>query len=151
MADVVGIGGVNFFTAKEIEWSDIEVKIEGSKPVTLRSISVNANQDLEHLYGQGNRPIGIQAGNQSETGSFAILVGDLNTLNDAAVAAGGVDVRDTELTATIKYKAAGTRGLRMDTIYGLRISGYDKSISQGDKMMVVNLPWLCMGITSEAL
>ena len=136
------------FDSTEIAWKDLEVFIEGKRITKIRSLKYKAATDKEHLYAAGTKPIAIQSGNETYTGEMKLLKGQLDALNRAAVAAGYQDIRGVTMTITAVYKPTSSDPMQTDTLSGVQIEAYEKSLEQNAKFMEIALPFKFMDIAS---
>lgn len=139
-----------FFDTKEVEWSDTEVRIAGSRLTKLRGIKYGVKTEKTHLHAEGERPRGIQTGNKTYQGEIKLLVGALDDMHRATLAAGGDDVTDLEFEVVITYKARGNRALKTVTLVGCQITEASEGWDQGAKEMEVTLPILFLDLVKAA-
>lgn len=143
------MASIPFFDSKECEFSDITVLVAGAKLTKLRGIAYKAMKDKELLHAAGDEPVSIQAGNRSYSGTIKLLKGALDDMNRAAKLAGGADALDLEFDLVVTYKAKGTRALQTDTLIGVQIQEFEKSMDQGSKFMEVSLPVIFLKMVSS--
>ena len=108
-------------------------------------------QETEELYGAGNDPIDIQAGNRKYSGSLKVLKGAFEGINLAVQAVGYKDILDAPASAisiVAVYKPSGSRVLQTDTLLACKFEKYEKGMDQGDKMMEIELPFKFLSIKS---
>lgn len=130
------------YNGKEVEWSDMEVFINGARITKIQGISYKPTQEKEFLNAAGNEPISIQRGNKGYTGTMKLLKGAVDSLNDAAKLAGGNDLLDLSVVVVINYIPKGTRFRKTDTLNGLEFTEYQKGMEQNSKSMPIDLPFL---------
>lgn len=128
------------FDTKECEWADLELFINGTRVAKVQSAKYKRTQEKELLYAAGNEPISVQRGNQGYGGSLRLLKGAVDSLNEAAVAAGGKDLLDISCVVVVNYKAKGTRLKQTDTLNGVEFTEYEKGMEQNAKSMPIELP-----------
>lgn len=136
------MASINFNQEKNVEWADLEVAIDGAGVTKLEGIRFKVSRDLAHLFGEGDEALDIQAGNKTRTGQIKLLVGSVDKMNLAAIAAGADDLTDIEWAFTLHWKPRGNRAPKFVTLTGVRISEFEEGMDQGDKQMVVTMPFL---------
>jgi hypothetical protein len=135
-----------FINSKEVEWKDITAYINGKRIVKIREIARKKMTDKEALYAEGDKPFSVQSGNKSYEGSITVLVGALDDLNIAAIAAGGEDITDVSFDIVYSFRPRGIRALKTVLIEGAEIKEYEERMKQGDKFAEVTLPFIAMDI-----
>ena len=136
--------------AKEAEWSDFRVAIDGGAIVGLRGLSHTESDEDEALHGAGKAPLCIQSGNTTITGSLKILKNELDALNNSAVALGFKSIKDVNgLIITAAYRPKGARALRTNTIIGVKFSSIPEGWEQGAKYMEIDLAYNALEIIRQ--
>lgn len=138
----------NFFDSKDCEWRDLAIVVGGSQLGKIRGVKYGVKTQKSHLHAEGDAPISIQSGNREPQGSIKVLKGALDAMNAAAVAAGGRDITDLVFDIVIVWKAAGTRGLKTDTLVGCQVSDFESAIDQGGDKVEIELPFLFLELLS---
>ncbi len=139
---------IKVFDSKECTWKDMQLLIDGVPVAKLRGLKYKAKVEMEALHAAGDKPISLQEGNRTFEGSIKLLKGALDTLNRAAVLAGGNDILDAELTLVAHYKGQGSRLIQIDTLVGVRVTEYEKGWEQGAKNMDCELPIMFLDLIS---
>jgi hypothetical protein len=134
--------------AKEIEWSDVKISINGVLVTKARGCTYQPAQEKEHLHAAGTEPISIQRGNRTYTGTLSLLKGQVDTLNRAVIAAGGKDLLDATFVIVIEYPGQGDRLPQIDTLTGCEFTELPKAIQQNEKFMQIDLPFLALNLQS---
>lgn len=137
------------FSTKECEWSKISVTILGAKSSGLRAFEINKEVEKEYLYAAGSKPIDIQAGNEGFPGTLTVLKYEFDKWNDAAQAAGYLDLTEVphnQIVVSVEFKKRAADPIRFITVPGLEFSSMKFGMAQNDKMMEVPLPFLGMGM-----
>ncbi len=131
---------------KEVEWQDLEVRFNGAKIAKIRGLDYGISTDKEHLFAEGDWPIGVQSGNKTPTGSLSVLKGALDDMYAAAMAAGARDLTDVQFDIVITWSSKLNRGLQTVVLVQCEFTEWRESMRQGDKFMEVALPFLYMDI-----
>lgn len=136
--------------AKEAEWDDFRVAIDGGAVVGLRGLTHTESDEDEPLHGAGKNPLCIQSGNTTITGTLKILKNELDALNVSAVALGYKSIKDVNgLIITASYRPFGSRGLRTNTIVGVKFSSIPEGWEQGAKFMELDLAFNALEIIRQ--
>lgn len=142
-------GETNVFNTSECAWSHISVDVLGRKFVGLRGFEVDLEIEKEHLYAAGSKPIDIQDGNEKPTGNFKLLKFEVDLMNDAAQAAGYLNVLKvphTLISGVIQFKKRASDPIRTIIVPGIAFTKMTFGMEQGAKMMEVTMPFLAMDI-----
>lgn len=134
------------FNSREYEWSDVTVVLAGRDVTGIRAVSYKSSQEKEVLYAKGNKPHSIQHGNKAYEGSVTVLQSELQALAAAAKTAGG-DILDLSFDMVVSY-GNPSKGdpISTDLIRGCEITEYEKGLSQNDKFMEIELPFVAMDV-----
>lgn len=127
------------FNSRQYEWSDITVLVGGKDITTLQAVEYKRSQEKEAIYGKGDMPVSIQRGNISHEGKVSMLQSEYETLR----AAGGGSVLNLQVDIVVSYgdPAKGV-AMQTDTLMGCEFTEEQKSMSQGDKNQVIELPFV---------
>jgi hypothetical protein len=137
------------FSTQECDWSKVSVSILGVKLQGLKGLEVSKSVEKEYLYGSSDEPIDITSGNKSYPGSLKILKYELDKMNEAAIVAGYEDITEVPhslIVATIEFKKAANTPRRVMVVPAVSFTELKYAMSQGDKFMEVDLPFLGMGL-----
>lgn len=137
------------FTTKECAWAQTSLKMLGRTITGLRAFEFRKAKEKEHLFAAGAKPIDIQEGNVTPTGSITLLKYEVDQLNEAARLAGFADITEVPHTAisivcTFKKTAASkTESVR---VVGVAFSEIPVGMQQNAKMTEVAMPFLAMDV-----
>lgn len=133
------------FNSKQYAWSNVEVVLFGQPVTAIRGVKYKASQEKEVIYGAGDRPIGIQAGNKSYEGEVTLLQSELEAIRKVAGKEGDImDIPAFDIIIT--YKEQGNGALVQDVVKFAEFTEMEKSMSQGDKFMEITLPFIALDI-----
>lgn len=138
------------FSTKECAWAHVSVTILGRTIVGLRGFEFKKTIEKEHLYAAGDMPIDIQSGNKKFEGNLKLLKYEVDMLNDAAFAAGYIDILEVPhdvVVITCDYKKRETDKKRTVIASGVAFTELTRAMEQNAKMSEVTLPLLAMNIT----
>lgn len=133
---------------REYEWADISVVAGGVPIAGFRAVSYKREREKEAMFAKGRKAHSIQAGNESVTGSITFTQSQLEALE---VATGG-NLLTTKLDIVVSYGAelnvasAASAVISTDIIVGAEFTEYEKGMSQGDKFMEIEMPFLALDI-----
>lgn len=133
------------FNSQEYDWSNVEVVMLG-RPVTgIRGVSYKASQEKEVIYGRGNKPRAIQKGNKSYEGTITLLQSELEAML-LTVQKGQNVVDIPAFDIVVAYVPEGGGDIVTDIIKNVELTEVEKSFSQNDKFMEVELPFIALDI-----
>lgn len=135
------MAGFNFFSTPEHQWSDLQVVVGGSIITRITGIKLALSAQVDHIMAAGKLPVGVQSGNQMPSGSITLLKTAFDAMNTAAQVAGGNSILDLEFDLNILFLPKGLTGLQTNTMFGVRIEGFDLSVMQGATSITVELPF----------
>jgi hypothetical protein len=133
---------------REYEWADISVIVGGAPIAGFRAVSYKREREKEAMFAKGRKAHSIQSGNESVTGSITFTQSQLEALE---VATGGNPLT-AKLDIVVSYGAelnagsAASAVISTDIIVGAEFTEYEKGMSQGDKFMEIEMPFLALDI-----
>lgn len=129
---------------REYEWSDLTLILGGRDVTGFRAAKYTESQEKEVLYAKGAHGHSVQNGNISVEGSFTLLQSEVLALQAAA---GGSILKIRNLTAVVAYgnPSEGTP-MVTDTITGISFTEVPKELTQGDKFMEVEIPFVALRV-----
>lgn len=135
------------FSTSECAWKHVSIKVLGKTIVGIESFEFEKNTETEYLYGAGDNPIDIQEGNKAYPGSIGVLKHELDYMNDAALAAGYLDISEVPheaIVITTLFKKRDGDPTRTITSTGVKFGDLKISMSQNAKSTIVPLPFKAM-------
>jgi len=136
---------------REYEWADISVVLGGLPIIGFRAVSYKVEREKEPLFAKGRKAHSIQAGNESVTGSLTFTQSQLEALE---LAAGG-NLLTAKVDIVVSYGAelnapsVASAAISTDVIIGAEFTEYEKGMSQGDKFMEIEMPFLALDIRKK--
>lgn len=128
---------------KSYSWGDVDVKIPGLDLV-VQEISYDDEQEMEEVYGRGNRPRGYGKGNYKASGKITVLRDDYDSLLDYCrskkIPFFGVEFP----TIVVSYGNEGDR-TRLDVLKKVVLTKRSNKSSQGDKSLTVDIDLMIIG------
>jgi len=137
------------FDSKQYNWSAVEIVFLGKFVTGIRGVSYKVSHEKEAIYGRGNEPVTIGRGNKTYEGSVSVLQSELEALIEAAGAGKDItDIPSFDISIAYVPKDGGT--VVTDILKNVEFTEMEKSISQGDKFMEVELPVVALGLKLNA-
>jgi hypothetical protein len=115
---------------KSYEWADIVINILGTPFAGVTSIEYEDNQEMENIYGAGNRPVSRAYGNFKPTAKVALLMEEVEAIQ-AVPGIGGVLQRIPEFDITVAFLDSALIP-RIHTIKNCRFTKNLRKVNQGD-------------------
>ena len=139
---------------REYEWADISIVFGGVPIAGFREIKYKRNREKEALFAKGRKAISIQSGNESVTGSVKFTQSQMEALE---LATGGniltakvdIVVSYGAETNTVSAVSVASAAISTDVIVGAEFTEYEKGMSQGDKFMEIEMPFLALDIINQ--
>lgn len=128
---------------KAYDWGDVDVKLPGLV-LEVQEISYDDEQDMEEVYGRGNKPRGFGTGNYKASGKIALLRDDYDALLDYCKASGlpfyGMEIP----SIVVSYANAGAR-TKIDELKRVKFTKRANKAAQGDKSLTVDIDLMIIG------
>jgi hypothetical protein len=140
------MAGFKFLKNKECAYLDQQIHINGARCAAYTGVKFGVRTDKAHIFSEGDGPVSIQTGNREPTGTLTLRQSAVDTLNLAAVAAGGRDLTDLVVDLVVVYRLQGVRGLRRMILKGVEFTAFEYGMMQNDKDAQIALPFLYMDL-----
>ena len=128
---------------KAYDWGDVDIKVPGLS-VVVKEISYDDEQDMEEVYGRGNKHRGYGTGNYKASGKLTMLRDDYNDFL-AWCKAKGVPFYKLDIPSiVVSYASEGDR-TRIDELRKVKFVKRSNKASQGDKSLTVDLDMMIVG------
>lgn len=121
---------------KSYEWADIIINILGVPFAGVTNIEYEDDQEMENIYGAGNRPVSRAYGNFKPTAKVTLLMEELENIQ--AIAPQGVLQRIPEFDITVAFVDAALIP-RVHTIKNCRFTKNLRKVNQGDTSIACEL------------
>lgn len=132
------------FDSSEVAWRDLTVFLNGQRIGKVKKLKYKTARESEHLYGEGDNPFDINPGNKAFTGELIVFKSVIDTMNLAALAAGGDDLTDIPWVIGGAYKATATSPKTSITLPNVRFDEFEEGLENNNKSMEVTLPFKCL-------
>jgi hypothetical protein len=133
---------------REYEWADISIVFGGVPIAGFREIKYKRQREKEAMFAKGRKAHSIQSGNESVAGNLKFTQSQMEALE---LATGG-NILTARVDIVVSYGAetnvtsvAGT-AISTDIITCVEFTEYEKGMSQGDKFMEIDMPFLALDI-----
>ena len=128
---------------KAYSWGDVDVKLPGLV-LTVQEISYDDEQEMEEVYGKGDRPRGYGVGNYKASGKVSMLRDDYDDFL-AWCKAKGVPFYKLDIPSiVVSYANEGER-TRIDELIKVKIVKRSNKAAQGDKSLTIDLDLMIVG------
>ena len=135
------------FNSKEYNWSNVRLLLLGRPVIGARGVSYTMQQEKSLIYGTGDEPRAVQRGNVSYQGNISLLQSELEALIKASP---DKNILRLSFDLIVSYVASeNTAGLTMDILKHCEFTRMPKGMSQNDKMMEIELPFLFLSLKHQ--
>lgn len=132
---------------KEYAWGRIEVRVDGIKPAGCRGIDYSDDEAMDYARGQGSRPLGIQRGDITYSGTLRLLQYELDALVRRSPTGRIQDLP----AATIAISYTNDAGdIVVDLLTGVKFMRLNKGLNSGDLTGEKEVPFLFMDLRLNA-
>lgn len=134
---------------KYYDWEDIEINFPHGPLVAVQSIDYSDEQEIEEVYGKGNKPIGYGRGNYKGSGKVTVLKEEYNRIIDWGKGQ-GKDFYDLDpFQITVSYAKEG-EATKTDSLQDCKFTKRGFKAAQGDKKNEIDLDIIILsGIKSD--
>ena len=117
----------------------------GRPLVRIMEVEYTTDVEKKHIYGRGNKPVGVQTGNEKCTGSLTIGQSELEALvAKAKQTKPNAKVTDLVFDVNVSYLQA--ENVVIDRLESVQPTQVPKGMKQGDTDMQVKIPFLALDI-----
>ncbi|MCC9071218.1 hypothetical protein LNQ49_06375 [Flavobacterium sp. F-65] len=134
------------FSSKQYAWSDVSISIGGRIIEGITEVEYTVKQEKETLRGRGNKPHKVTRGNKSYEGKITIWQSELEAM---VLSAPNFDILDLNFDVIVSYVPSDGGKTVIDVLSGCEFTETKKSMKQGDKNMVVELPIVFLGVKAQ--
>ncbi|AYO58189.1 hypothetical protein CO230_08680 [Chryseobacterium sp. 6424] len=127
------------FNSKEYSWADVSTVIGGRILEGITGIEYTIKQDKEVIFGRGNEGHSIGRGNKTADGKLSVLQSEYEAMvRDAK----DNDILNLNIDITVSYVPKDAGPIVTDILKSVEFTEDAKKANQGDKNMVVELPFI---------
>lgn len=136
----------NFYSSKQFGWNDISVAAGGRIYEGVTDIEFTRKQDKDVLRGRGGKGHQVIRGNETVEGKFTVWQSELEAMIEDAP---DKDIMKMNFDLVWNFAASSTDPSVTDIIVSCEITEYKKAMKQGDKNMLVELPFIALGVKPQ--
>jgi len=119
---------------KSYEWSDIIINILGQPFSGVTNIEYTQEQEMENIYGAGNKPVSRAYGNFMPTGKVTILMEEMENIQSIAPFGNIQMIPEFDISVAYLDTALVTR---THTLKGCRFKKNERKVNQGDTSIAI--------------
>lgn len=139
----MALSNLFLINGREYEWADICLNVGGVDIKGFRAVSYKESQEKDFLHAKGRKPHSIQRGNKTYTGSITFTQSEIRALVSAA---GTLSLTDIQVDIVIAFIPENSSLIQTITILGAEFTDLEEKMSQGDKFMEIEVPFLALDI-----
>lgn len=125
---------------REYEWGDIRLNVGGVEIEGFRSVSGKESQEKDYLHAKGRSARSIQRGNKTVSGSLTFTQSELIAIERAT----GKSILDLKVDIIVSCVPEGSPKIRTVIYKAAEFTDVEEKMSQGDKFMEIELPFLAL-------
>lgn len=134
------------YSSRQYGWNDITIAIGGRIIEGITEVECTVKQEKEVLRGRGKKGHQILRGNTGVEGKFTIWQSELESMiHDAP----DKDILSIQFDIVWSYAASASDPTVTDIIKTCEITEYKKGMKQGDKNMLVELPYIALDVKHQ--
>jgi len=133
-------------SSKQYSWNDISVAIGGQVLEGVTDIEYTRKQEKDLLRGRGNKAHGITKGNIDVEGKMTLWQ---SLIEEMIAEAPNKDILKLEFDIIWSFVPEDGGTTVTDIIKTVQIKEYKKGMKQGDKNMLVELPFMALDVLSQ--
>lgn len=127
------------FSSKQYSWCDLSIAFGGRIIEGVTEVEYTEKKEKDFLYGRGCKPHEIIGGNTSYEGKVSIWQSELEAMTRDAT---NKNILALEFDIVVSYVPSDGGQIVTDILKKVQFSEVKKSMKQGDKNMIVELPIL---------
>ncbi len=125
------------FSSKQYAWSDISVSIGGKVLQGITAIEYAQKREKELIYGRGDDPHSIGRGKNSYEGKVSIWQSELEAMVQSTASK---NLLSLSFDLIVSYVPEDGGPIVTDILQNVEFTEVKKSMKQGDKNMVIEMP-----------
>ncbi len=126
------------YSSKQYGWKDLSIVLGGRIIEGVTEVEYTKKLATDFLYGRGNDPHDIVEGNNEYEGKITIWQSELEAMTRDAPSNDITKLRPDIIVSYIEESGGQTV---TDILKNVKFSEYKKALKQGDKNMLVELPF----------
>lgn len=132
---------------KEYAWGSIDIRVDGVRYAGCRGIDYTDDEQQDFARGQGSKPLGIQRGDISYSGTLTLLQYELVALVAKSATGRIQDLPPANIAVTYSNEAGD---IVVDMLIGVKFSRLNKGAKSGDLTSEKELPFLFVDLKLNA-
>ena len=133
-------------SSKQYSWNDISVAFGGKIEEGVTEVEFSVKQEKDVLRGRGNKPYQVLKGNKDFEGKINIWQSALEAMIKDAP---NKDILALRFDVIWAFTPTDGGETVTDVLVGCEIKEYKKSMKQGDKNMLVELPFIFLDVKHQ--
>lgn len=129
---------VETYNSKQYGWKDLSIVLGGRIIEGVTEVEYAKKQATDFLYGRGNDPHDIVEGNNEYEGKITVWQSELEAMTRDAPSK---DITKLRPDIIVTYAAEEGGQTVTDILKNVKFPEYKKGFKQGDKNMLVELPF----------
>ncbi|MDV6170233.1 hypothetical protein R1T16_17485 [Flavobacterium sp. DG1-102-2] len=134
------------FSTKQYGWKDLAIAYGGRILDGITEVEYTAAQEKDVLRGRGADPHAVLRGNKTYSGKITIWQSELEAMTRDAP---NKDILALNFTTTVTYVPADGGQAVTDILLNCEFTEVKKGLKQGDKNMLVELPFIFTGLKPQ--
>ena len=126
------------YSSKQYGWKDLSIVMGGRIIEGITEVEYTKKQSTDFLYGRGSDPHDIVEGNNEYEGKITLWQSELEAMTRDAP---NNDITRLRSDIVVNYAAEVGGQTVTDILKNVKFSEYKKALKQGDKNMLVELPF----------
>lgn len=126
------------YSSKQYSWPDISIAFGGRIIEGVTEVEYTKKVSTDYLYGRGNDPHDIVDGNNEYEGKLMLWQSEIEAMTQDAP---GKDLTKLRPDIIVTYAATADAQIVTDILKNVKFSEMKKGMKQGDKNMLVELPF----------
>lgn len=136
----------NFYSSKQYGWNDISAAAGGRIYEGITNIEFTRKQEKDVLRGRGGKGHQILRGNESVEGKIELWQSEVEAMIKDAP---DNDILKLNFDLVWTFAASALEPTVTDIIVSCEITEYKKAMKQGDKNMLIELPFIALSVKHQ--
>ncbi|WP_432221254.1 hypothetical protein ACRASX_11030 [Flavobacterium sp. TMP13] len=134
------------YSSKQYSWNDISIAMAGRIVEGIEDVEYTSKQDKAVLRGRGGKGHGITRGNKDYEGKITLWQSEVEAMIKAAP---NKDIHSLNFDIIWAFAPDDGGATVIDVLASCEITEYKKSMKQGDKNMLVELPFIFLDVKHQ--
>lgn len=134
------------YSSKQYSWNDISIAMAGRIVEGIEDVEYTSKQDKAVLRGRGGKGHSITRGNKDYEGKITLWQSELEAMIKAAP---NKDIHSLNFDIIWAFAPDDGGATVIDVLSSCEITEYKKAMKQGDKNMLVELPFIFLDVKPQ--